>query len=54
MTNLTVRGVRGVMSRTYGKIRVACENAIARITLFNPERRNAIGPQMTNELLWCG
>jgi len=41
------------MSRSYGKIRVANENAIARITLFNPERRNAIGPQMTNELLWA-
>ena len=41
------------MSRNYGKIRVAHENAIARITLFNPERRNAIGPQMTNELLWA-
>ena len=23
------------------------------MTLFNPERRNAIGPQMTNELLWA-
>ena len=41
------------MTRAYGKIRVAHENAIARITLFNPERRNAIGPQMVNELLWA-
>jgi len=41
------------MSRNHGKIRVATENAVARITLFNPERRNAIGPQMTNELLWA-
>jgi enoyl-CoA hydratase/carnithine racemase len=41
------------MSRTYGKIRVANDDAITRITLFNPERRNAIGPQMTNELLWA-
>jgi enoyl-CoA hydratase/carnithine racemase len=41
------------MIRAYGKIRVAHENAIARITLFNPERRNAIGPQMVNELLWA-
>jgi enoyl-CoA hydratase/carnithine racemase len=41
------------MTREYGKIRVAQANAIARITLFNPERRNAIGPQMTNELLWA-
>jgi enoyl-CoA hydratase/carnithine racemase len=23
------------------------------VTLFNPERRNAIGPQMVNELLWA-
>ncbi|HEY2367525.1 MAG TPA: enoyl-CoA hydratase/isomerase family protein, partial [Polyangiaceae bacterium] len=41
------------MSRSYGKIRVAHDGAIARITLFNPERRNAIGPQMVNELLWA-
>jgi enoyl-CoA hydratase/carnithine racemase len=41
------------MNRAYGKIRVAHDGAIARITLFNPERRNAIGPQMTNELLWA-
>ena len=41
------------MSRAYGKIRVAHDGAIARITLFNPERRNAIGPQMVNELLWA-
>ena len=41
------------MSRNYGKIRVAYENAIARITLFNPERRNAIGPQMINEVGWA-
>jgi len=39
--------------RSYGKIRVAQDGAIARITLFNPERRNAIGPQMVNELLWA-
>ena len=41
------------MSRGYGKIRVTQEGAVARITLVNPERRNAIGPQMTNELLWA-
>jgi enoyl-CoA hydratase/carnithine racemase len=41
------------MSRSYGKIRVTQEGAVARITLVNPERRNAIGPQMTNELLWA-
>ncbi len=41
------------MSRAFAKVRVAHEGAIARITLFNPERRNAIGPQMTNEMLWA-
>ncbi len=41
------------MNRAYGKIRVAHEGALARITLSNPERRNAIGPQMVNELLWA-
>jgi enoyl-CoA hydratase/carnithine racemase len=39
--------------RQYGKIRVAQDGAVLRVTLFNPERRNAIGPQMTNELLWA-
>ncbi len=39
--------------RSYGKIKVARDGAVERITLFNPERRNAIGPQMTNELLWA-
>ena len=41
------------MSRAYGKIKTATEGAALRITLFNPERRNAIGPRMTNELLWA-
>jgi enoyl-CoA hydratase/carnithine racemase len=40
-------------ARQYGKIRVAGEGPVARITLFNPERRNAIGPQMVNELLYA-
>jgi len=52
--------------RAYGKIKVARvagsagggtapgdKGAVERITLFNPERRNAIGPQMVNELLWA-
>ncbi len=39
--------------REYGRIKVAREGGIDTITLFNPERRNAIGPQMTNELLWA-
>lgn len=40
-------------ARLYGKIRVVEEGPIARVTLFNPERRNAIGPQMINELLYA-
>jgi len=49
----------GAMSKTkpptrlYGKIRVAEDGPITRVTLFNPERRNAIGPQMINELLYA-
>lgn len=40
-------------TRLYGKIRVQEDGPIAKITLFNPERRNAIGPQMTSELLYA-
>ena len=40
-------------TRLYGKIRVADDGPVARVTLFNPERRNAIGPQMVNELLYA-
>jgi enoyl-CoA hydratase/carnithine racemase len=40
-------------TRLYGKIRVVEDGPITRITLFNPERRNAIGPQMINELLYA-
>lgn len=40
-------------TRLYGKIRVAGDGPVARVTLFNPERRNAIGPQMVNELLYA-
>src|SRR5271154_1369624 len=39
--------------RNYDKIRVATAHAITRIVLYNPERRNAIGPLMVNELLWA-
>jgi enoyl-CoA hydratase/carnithine racemase len=39
--------------REYGKLRVARDAAVETITLAYPERRNAIGPQMTNELLWA-
>jgi enoyl-CoA hydratase/carnithine racemase len=40
-------------TRMFGKIRVAESGAVTTITLFNPERRNAIGPQMVSELLWA-
>ena len=39
--------------REYGRIRVSRDGGVERITLFNPDRRNAIGPRMTNELLWA-
>ena len=39
--------------RGYEKIKVARGAGTETITLFNPERRNAIGPQMTNELLYA-
>lgn len=39
--------------REYGRIKVARGGGVETITLFNPERRNAIGPQMANELLWA-
>jgi enoyl-CoA hydratase/carnithine racemase len=39
--------------REYGRIKVARAAGVETITLYNPERRNAIGPQMTNELLWA-
>lgn len=40
-------------TRLYSKIRVADAEGVHTITLFNPERRNAIGPVMVNELLWA-
>jgi len=40
-------------TRLYAKIRVADESGIRTVTLNNPERRNAIGPQMVNELLYA-
>ncbi|MGD0528269.1 MAG: enoyl-CoA hydratase-related protein [Polyangiaceae bacterium] len=39
--------------RAYGRIKVARDAGVETITLSYPERRNAIGPQMTNELLWA-
>jgi len=38
--------------REYAKIKVARAGAVETITLSYPERRNAIGPRMSNELLW--
>jgi enoyl-CoA hydratase/carnithine racemase len=40
-------------AKVYEKIKVARDAGVETITLFNPERRNAIGPQMTNELLYA-
>jgi enoyl-CoA hydratase/carnithine racemase len=39
--------------RQYQRIRVARHGPAETITLAFPERRNAIGPLMTNELLWA-
>jgi enoyl-CoA hydratase/carnithine racemase len=39
--------------RPYEKIKVTREGAACTIRLNVPERRNAIGPQMTNELLYA-
>src|SRR5580704_11667141 len=39
--------------REYGRIKVARDGGVETITLAYPERRNAIGPRMTNELLWA-
>ncbi|MBX3222851.1 MAG: enoyl-CoA hydratase/isomerase family protein [Labilithrix sp.] len=40
-------------TRLWAKLRTADAGAVRTITLYNPERRNAIGPQMVNELLWA-
>jgi enoyl-CoA hydratase/carnithine racemase len=40
-------------TRLFAKIRAAEAAGVLTITLAYPERRNAIGPQMTNELLWA-
>jgi enoyl-CoA hydratase/carnithine racemase len=40
-------------TRLYGKIRVADRDGVRVVTLYNPDRRNAIGPQMVNELLYA-
>src|SRR5262249_39195205 len=42
-----------VMDRKYTRIKVHAEASVFTITLAYPERRNAIGPVMGNELLWA-
>jgi enoyl-CoA hydratase/carnithine racemase len=39
--------------RDYARIKVARDGGVEIITLNNPDKRNAIGPRMTNELLWA-
>jgi enoyl-CoA hydratase/carnithine racemase len=41
------------MSRAFAKLAVTRSGGVETITLNAPERRNAIGPQMTSELLWA-
>lgn len=41
------------MQRPFSKIRIQDDKGIRIVTLFNPERRNAIGPQMISELLYA-
>jgi enoyl-CoA hydratase/carnithine racemase len=40
-------------ARAYRAITVGVEDAIATITLNRPERKNPLGPEMVNELLWA-
>ena len=40
-------------SRPYETILAEAAGSVLRITLNRPERRNAIGPTMVNELLWA-
>src|SRR5262249_33917889 len=46
-------GEDGSLMLEYGKIKVARADGVETITLSYPERRNAIGPRMSNELLWA-
>jgi enoyl-CoA hydratase/carnithine racemase len=41
------------MTRSYERIKVAREGDVETIWMSNPQRRNAIGPRMMNELLWA-
>jgi enoyl-CoA hydratase/carnithine racemase len=40
-------------SRAYRAIAVSVDGPIATITLNRPERKNPLGPEMVNELLWA-
>lgn len=40
-------------ARPWSKLRVADAGGVRAITLFHPERRNALGSQMVNELLYA-
>lgn len=42
-----------MQSREYKTLLVASDAGVARLTLNRPERRNAIGTQMVNELVWA-
>jgi enoyl-CoA hydratase/carnithine racemase len=42
-----------VSARAYKRIKVTRASQVETITLHFPERRNAIGPEMVNELLWA-
>lgn len=39
--------------RNFERLRVSLLGSVCTIRLYNPQRRNAIGPQMVNELLWA-
>jgi enoyl-CoA hydratase/carnithine racemase len=41
------------MTRAYQRVVVSREGGVETITLNNPQRRNALGPGMINELLWA-
>ncbi len=42
-----------MIERAYEKIKVTHDAGVVTVTLSNPTRRNAIGPRMTNELLYA-
>jgi enoyl-CoA hydratase/carnithine racemase len=42
-----------MQARDYRTITVATDGPIATITLNRPERKNPLGPEMVNELLWA-